>query len=293
MRKLILEKLKEKKESPWIFFGVTFTLTWVFWVPAALSGGRIDSFLVMALIFMGGLFGKLVPPIVLPYLTYGKKGWRDYWRRLVDVKRVSPGWWAVTVLLPVFYILFALLGSALAGLEIPMFDVTNPLNIFPLAIFIMLYGPLPEELGWVGYELDRLQARYSALNSSLILGFFWLLWHLPLFFIAGSYQSSEVVFGSLRFWLTFCPGIISLQILQTWIYNNTNRSTLTAVIIHFMVNFTGELLVLTTAHEYFRTAAAVLITVGVVAIWGPKNLTGSDQGPNFEEIVAAKKIKLE
>lgn len=30
MRKLILEKLKEKKESPWIFFGVTFTLTWVF-----------------------------------------------------------------------------------------------------------------------------------------------------------------------------------------------------------------------------------------------------------------------
>ena len=119
MREVIVRKLKERKDSPWLFFLVTFTLTWIFWVPAAFSGGRIDGFLVMALIFLGGLFGKLIPPTVLPYLTYGKKGWRNYWRRLVDVKRISPGWWAVTVLLPVFYILFALLGSALARLELP------------------------------------------------------------------------------------------------------------------------------------------------------------------------------
>ena len=46
-----------------------------------------------------------------------------------------------------------------------------------------------EELGWRGYVLDRLQEKRSALVSSLILGVVWSLWHLPLFFVQGSYQA--------------------------------------------------------------------------------------------------------
>lgn len=144
-------------------------------------------------------------------------------------------------------------------------------------------------MGWVGYELDRLQAKYNALKSSLILGAFWLLWHLPLFFIEGSYQHSEVVFASLRFWLTFVPGIISLQILQTWIYNNTGRSTLTAVMIHFMVNFNGEMLDLSSIHEYMRSFWSILFTVVIVLIWGSKTLTRNNNTPDFKNIITGLK----
>ena len=285
----MLRRLKKyvlrREKNPWLFFGVTFILTWSFWIPAALLNKKIDSLPVIILIILGGIAGKLIPPSVLPYLAYGKKGWRDYWQRLIDFKRISLKWWLITLFLPVLFTSLGVFTAYLIGYDLPDFEMANILKIIPYAIFLLIYGPLPEEMGWCGYELDRLQARYNALKSSLILGGFWLLWHLPLFFIEGSYQHTEVVFSSLRFWFAFVPGIISLQILQTWIYNNTNRSTLTAVMIHFMVNFNGEMLALNDVQEYLRSFWSVLFTVIVVIIWGYKTLTGNNKVPEFEKII--------
>jgi membrane protease YdiL (CAAX protease family) len=49
-----------------------------------------------------------------------------------------------------------------------------------IALQLLLLGPLAEELCWRGYALDALQEKWGALVSSLVLGFFWPLWHLPL-----------------------------------------------------------------------------------------------------------------
>jgi len=38
---------------------------------------------------------------------------------------------------------------------------------------LLFQGPLQEEFGWGGYALDRIQARFNALNSSIILGVMW------------------------------------------------------------------------------------------------------------------------
>jgi membrane protease YdiL (CAAX protease family) len=88
---------------------------------------------------------------------------------------------------------------------------------------MLFFGPVPEELGWRGCALDRLQERDSALISSLIIGGTWALWHLPLFFIAGTYQHGLGV-GTPAFWL-FMVTKFPDSILMTWIYNNTRRST--------------------------------------------------------------------
>ena len=47
-------------------------------------------------------------------------------------------------------------------------------------VILVLTDGLGEELGWRGYLLPRLLSRHRAIPASLILGFYWWLWHVPL-----------------------------------------------------------------------------------------------------------------
>jgi membrane protease YdiL (CAAX protease family) len=139
-----------------------------------------------------------------------------------------------------------------------------PWTIIRFARSIILVGPL-EEFGWRGYVLDRLQERWSTLASSPMLGVIWSLWHLPLFFIKDSYQYNLGA-GSRSFW-RFMIGIIPLTVVFSWIFNNTGRSTLAAMLFHFMVNFTSELVALTPRAELYSILLLAVAAVVVVLIW--------------------------
>jgi hypothetical protein len=103
----------------------------------------------------------------------------------------------------------------------------------------------------------------NALEASLLLGTVWALWHVPLFLVEGTFQAG-LGFGSLRFWL-FLAALPPLSLLITWVYNNTGRSTLSAVLVHFSGNLCGALLAKTegvAALELaFLTVAAVVVTI--------------------------------
>ncbi len=58
----------------------------------------------------------------------------------------------------------------------------------PVFVLIFITNALPEEFGWRGYALDRLQNGSNALVASLILGAIWGVWHLPLHFMDGTVQ---------------------------------------------------------------------------------------------------------
>lgn len=158
----------------------------------------------------------------------------------------------------------------LPRLEFPSWFLATPAIIIPWALFILIFGPLPEELGWRGYALEHLQGRWSALVASSIVGALWALWHLPQFFVEGTYQYG-LGFGSASFWL-FMAVLLPESVLITWVYNNTRRSTLSAVLLHFMTNATGELLGLPDLAEYHRAAWEFGVATGVVLLFGPKTL---------------------
>jgi hypothetical protein len=106
------------------------------------------------------------------------------------------------------------------------------------------------------------------------VGGVWALWHLPLFFIEGTWQAETIGPGTQRFWL-FMIAIVVESTLYTCIYNNTNRSTLSVILFHFTHNAFGELFVLSARAEVASLGIAILAVVLVIALWGSRTLTQS------------------
>lgn len=262
--------------SPKTFVILTFTITWLFWIPAAVYGVEVMRFPYVLLIAFGGL-GPAVAGVFLTYKTRDKEGRRDYWRRIVDFKRIGAKWYMVIVLTFPVIIAMAILADIASCGKSPQFETlvnlsSDPLKIFYFLIFMLLFGPIPEELGWRGYVLDRLQEKRTALASSLILGIAWTFWHLPLFFMKGFYHHDEVGFGTPGC-LSFCVYTVAFAILITWVYNNTRRSTLSAILFHFMGNFTAEAVTLSERADNFKSLLLVLSAVVVTIFWRPHTLT--------------------
>ncbi|MED1599649.1 type II CAAX endopeptidase family protein [Bacillus pseudomycoides] len=121
-------------------------------------------------------------------------------------------------------------------------------------------GPLGEELGWRGFALMELQKKYSPLKSSIIIGFWWGMWHLPIWFTTG-FTGSNLIKYILFFMIT----IISTTIVMTTFYN-LNRNLIIPMIIHFFFNFfigiiNGQLIELIMYNAIFYLIVAVLIIV--------------------------------
>jgi membrane protease YdiL (CAAX protease family) len=259
-----------KSTSTAIFFTLTFLLTWVLWVPA----GSISDLGILptALHYAGGVMPTLVTLyLLIRYSDIFER--KDYWERLFDLKRIPKGWYLVIFLtVPALTIISGILDKVLGGVGVVTASdlFQNPLSLLPFVLFMLVFGPLPEEMAWRGYALDRLQSRRNALQASLILGIAWTVWHLPLFFIEGSYQHSLGI-GTPQFWL-YMLDKIPISVLMTWIYNNTDRSTVSAVLFHFMVNFVGEIFDLSLQGEIIYIAAWWLIAIIVTIIWKPEKL---------------------
>ena len=265
-----------KKKYIWIFFALTYFLTWVFWVPLALSGQDVRVGPLMIALVLGG-FGPSIAGIIMTYRTQDREGRRDFWKRSINFKQIGAAWYAVILLIfPLVYglaiLLDMLLGGTPPGAEAIAQIAAQPASLIIMLLMTLIMGPLAEEFGWRGFALDQLQFRWAALLSSLILGVFWWAWHLPLFFMEGMLQN-EMGIGTVAFW-AYLVILFSLTVMITWIFNNTRRSILAAILLHFMFNSTLNMLSpLSDRASLLATGILVLAAVIVVIVWGPKTLT--------------------
>ena len=270
-----LKTTRPKLASPWIYFLATYIWSGIFGGLAILMNVSMETAGGLVLVLLAAI-APMVTGIAFTYLTRDQEGRRDYWKRVVDFKRIPVKWYLVIFLfVPILNGLAALLDVLTGGTgatwgEAALNFLTNPSSIILSILFASLF-PFIEELGWRGYVLDRLQEKNSALISSLILGIVWSVWHLPTFFVRDSYQASLGI-GTPAFWLFFA-GIVPLTFVFTWIYNNTNRSTLAVILFHSMVNFTGELLTLSERADTFSILLWFVAAIGITVIWSSKTFT--------------------
>lgn len=271
----------------WGFLAFSHGWTWLFWGIVVWQGVDVwGTPWAMALLAIGGL-GLPIGGVVMTGRVAGRDGLRDLGRRLVDPDRIGGWWWVVILfLLPAIKLIAGGLAVLFGVTDVP-FDgeavaaqVTQPLDLLLYLGFVLLLGPLPEEIGWRGFLLDRLQLRFSALGASVLVGLAWFTWHGPLFFMAGYYARA----GGAPDPLQFGTAILLGAVLYTWIYNHTDRSVLSAILFHFLGNVSGELLdapEAVYAYETYLTAAIVLI---VLWRWGTQTLRSVHHEGTVESI---------
>lgn len=143
------------------------------------------------------------------------------------------------VLFPAIWLLGNFLSRAL-GMEVPFssFPTVDVKLLGMVIIFFLyniIYGGLSEEPGWRGFALPRLQAKFSPLVSSLILGVLWAVWHAPARF--GGIEAKSLS-DTLVEWVL----IVLVTVIFTWFFNRTKGSILVTALVHPAMNTTGNFL---------------------------------------------------
>jgi membrane protease YdiL (CAAX protease family) len=225
---------------PGLFFGIDFLITWIpLWTFVI---GMRQGWLDFGLPFMilAGTSATILAAVFV-HSTGSRRFIRSFWQRAFDPRRVGLHWWLFILLFHICINVLAIFISLLFNGSPEQFAVSQRVIEAPVLFLLMtmVYGPLPEELGWRGYGLDALRSRMNLLKASMLLGSFWGLWHLPLYFMPGSFQRGLLEHPPAFFAYLFA--FFPTSIIMSWVYYRNRRSTLSAIMIHFFGNMSGEL----------------------------------------------------
>lgn len=269
-----MSKTNAVKEA-FVFFGLTLGLSYfVFWGPLALFHIPAISFVhntmgpswAIVLFIIGGF----VPSLVAVFLTWkqeGKIGLRHLGQRIVQFN-IGWRWYLAAAIV----IILATVGQLVIISSLGQtFDLTLFVAQLGSILPLLILGPLSEEIGWRGYALDRLQTKWNALTSALIVGLGWGLWHWPLFAMVGTSQHELAIpFAG------FLVGVMTASVLYTWLHNNTSGSIWTAIFFHWLYTYPVQVVASgvtrSDLYNWLEYVPYIIIAIIVVLIWKPQTL---------------------
>jgi membrane protease YdiL (CAAX protease family) len=245
--------------TTWPFFCLAFALTWGAQLPSLLAQrGWIVGPPERYLPLLGlGAFGPLLAAVISSHRRLGGPGGRALFGRLW-VRGVGLGWYLAAPLFSGF-----LLVLGLAAYDLLSGSSAGPWFYLPLAperIVAMVVFSVGEEVGWRGYALPRLRARYGVLPASLLLGLLWGAWHLPMFLLAG------LDLGMILLMIVaFLP---AGSVTFGWFFERTGGSLSIAILLHMGAHLNNSHLALPADPRpaVIHTAAYVLAAALLVLV---------------------------
>lgn len=245
------------------FYVICFAVTWAFWITAAVLGSSDIAMVLM-------LFGLLAPAVtaVVTVLTSKNAALKqDLKRKIIGFYRIKPLNILLGILFFVAVVVVSILLSLLFGQSLEQFAFTEDFSFSiagSSALLTILLAAVIEEVGWRGYGEDSVAYHFTWFTESIIFGFVWALWHLPLFWIEGTYHWGLRELG-IGYMLNFLVSVSPMGFLTTWVYVKNNRSMLACIIFHLFVNTMQEKIAMTPQTKCVETlvitAAAVLIVL--------------------------------
>ncbi len=297
------------------YFLLAIAITWAFWIPTILIAAANDYFLPSAFAFKEianngfkdglhiaifiinqvGVYGPLFAAIIVSWKNYGKSEVKDLFGK-IKVWRIKPKWILITLLLPFIFAVIPLGMNVLMGGDIS--GAFNP-EMSGLIIFLTLAHNIVtsglEEVGWRGFAFTEMKKKDEAYRSSLIVGFFWAIWHYPYVIyinyisLPTDFHPGAIIGIEIYSLVGFTGVILAGSIIFSWIYANTD-SLLILILFHAFQNV-FPIFVMGTVIDMgpgtlFVALFSWLVVGLIIKYYGGETMTGLT-----EEEKAAKEAK--
>ena len=180
-------------------------------------GTFLLSYVLWGIIIIGQQMGVFAPgsmwftllhviggnsPAIFAYLSIRRANpgytFKEYLKSVFTFKQKPLYYLFVVAMVALNFIAPAIIGGLstepVVALESMGFSGHMPLYLAIILIPLFFFGGGSEELGWRGIMQPELENKFHVIPATMITAAFWTLWHLPLWFIAGTGQG-EINFG--------------------------------------------------------------------------------------------------
>jgi membrane protease YdiL (CAAX protease family) len=247
------------------YFSLTYAVSWTCFISAAVISERTPplspslQFLQQSLLFLGAI----TPSLVALFLTArtGKIGETKKLLSKIGKWQVGFGWYLFAIFfLPVIKLIVALIHHVITGTW-PRFG-QEAWYIIVAAIVFSTCVQAGEEIGWRGFALPKMTAKFGLSFSTLLLGVSWACWHLPLFFVQGADKFGQSFF-------LYMLQVVALSVVVGYLYWRTKGSLLLVMLMHAAANNTKDIVpsVLPGASNPFGLSTSLVGQLTVAFLW--------------------------
>ncbi|MHA7986046.1 CPBP family intramembrane glutamic endopeptidase [Rathayibacter sp. CAU 1779] len=179
--------------------------------------------------------------------------------------RARPWWYVIALFGPLLLALITAGSLVVSGVVAPTAPLVLPAaSAVPVLLGPLIAGSLGEEPGWRGFAQNRLQTRWGALLTAVVVGVLWSVWHLwPMLTPVGRAElgPADVAQTFLR--------LIATAVVYAWLYNASGRCLPVVLVAHAGHNIAVDLMpervigsdagAMTMAALYAVAAVAVVV----------------------------------
>ena len=185
---------------------ITFFITYVFWgLTAILSTLNLYIHPTYSIGIVFYIIAVCAPAISV-YIVFQKRedtrGIRYFLKNSFSIKRPVAEVSLIIIFTFTYYV-------------VPF--IFNEVSIFGNWLQVIIFTPLMfvfggfEEIGWRGFLQPKLEAKFGFFIATLINSGIWMIWHLPLNFIQGTYQYSNGYFWSAVSWVGLAFSLATIR----------------------------------------------------------------------------------
>lgn len=254
--------------SPWLFFVLACGLSWMIWLPTMYW---LPEAAQTPVTLVGG-FGPFFAAMILIAAQEGRSSLKA-WLRTTFNPKIHWFWYLLgALILPLIMALIHHGSYLLLGGRSGFVWTTEMLG-YPIAVVLTaLLGGGNEEPGWRAYATPVLIQRHHPLVASTLVGFVWVIWHLPLF-------STDQWSGRQQPLFWFFLYAIALSIIMTWLYFRSKRAVIPVMLLHGATNaifkyFPRENTVFSEGNDFDMFKNIAYWTVAIVIIIATRGRLG-------------------